>query len=77
MLAPLAGEPVHIDNSKLTGFIRGFRDRDCRSTDCGACGWCASYARKAVSFDEVYRTELLKLYEEAFGDMYSGEMWSI
>ncbi len=77
MLTPLKGEPVRIDNSKLTGFIPGFRDKDCRSTDCGNCGWCASYARKAVVIDEAYRSELLKLYEDAFGDMYSGEMWGI
>jgi hypothetical protein len=75
MLAPLEGEPVYIDNSKLTGFIPGFKDRDCRSTDCDACGWCDSYAKKAVKIDEAYRAELIKLYEEAFGDMYSGEMW--
>jgi collagenase-like PrtC family protease len=77
MLAPLEGEPVHIDNSKLTGFIPGFRDKDCRLTDCRVCGWCASYAGKAVRIDEAYRSKLLKLYEEAFGDMYSGRMWGI
>jgi hypothetical protein len=77
MLAPLEGDPVYIDNSQLAGFIPGFRDRDCRKTDCGACGWCASYARKAVKIDPAYRSELLRLYEEAFGDMYSGELWGI
>jgi collagenase-like PrtC family protease len=77
MLEPLAGEPVYIENSELTGFIRGFRERDCRRTDCNACGWCDSYARKAVRVDASYRLELLKLYEEAFGDMYSGKLWGI
>lgn len=77
MLEPLKGEPVYINNDELSGFIPGFRDRDCRSTDCAACGWCASYARKAVRVDNAYRTELLALYEEVFGDMYSGEMWGI
>src|SRR5512142_1401312 len=51
MLAPLAGEPVFIENRELAGFIPGFRDRDCRRTDCGSCGWCAAYARKAVKVD--------------------------
>lgn len=77
MLAPLEAEPVHIDNGKLAGFIPGFKGRNCRSTDCGACGWCASYARKAVTIDETYRSELLALYEEAFDDMYSGETWGL
>jgi hypothetical protein len=39
MLTPLEGEPVFIDNRELTGFIPGFRERDCRKTNCGACGW--------------------------------------
>ncbi len=77
MLTPLESEPVHIDNSKLAGFIPGFKDRNCRSVDCGACGWCASYTMKAVKINEAYRSELLKLYEEAFNAMYSGEMWGI
>jgi hypothetical protein len=77
MLEPLKGEPVYIDNSELSGFIPGFRERDCRSTDCAVCGWCASYARKAVRVDEAYRSELLTLYDEVFADMYSGEMWGI
>jgi collagenase-like PrtC family protease len=77
MLEPLKGEPVYIDNSELSGFIPGFRKRDCRSSDCAVCGWCASYARKAVRVDEAYRSELLTLYDEVFADMYSGEMWGI
>lgn len=77
MLAPLEGDPVHIENGALAGFIPGFQGRDCRSTDCSACGWCASYARKAVRVDEAYRTELLKRYEEVFADMSSGDMWGI
>ena len=77
MLSPLEGEPVYIDNKALDGFIAGFRGRDCRQTDCGACGWCASYAKKAVKVDEAYRSELLKLYEESFDEMYSGGMWGL
>jgi len=64
MLEPLKGEPVYIDNRELSGFIPGFRDRDCRSNDCAAlrlgprtpgkrCGSMRSTVRK-----------LLKLYEE-------------
>ena len=77
MLEPLKGEPVFIDNNELSGFVPGFRNRDCRANDCADCGWCASYAKKAVHVDEVYRTELLELYEKVFADMYSGEMWGV
>ncbi len=77
MLAPLKGEPVYLDNRQLDGFLSGFKDRNCRSADCGVCGWCATYARKAVKIEEAYRSELLKLYDQAFSDMYSGEMWGL
>jgi collagenase-like PrtC family protease len=77
MLAPLEGDPVYVDNNRLDGFLPGFKDRNCRSADCGVCGWCATYARKAVKIDKAYRSELLKLYEETFSDMYSGEMWGL
>jgi hypothetical protein len=77
MLEPLKGDPVVIDNAQLNGFIPGFIDRDCRRSDCSTCGWCASYAKKAVRIDQTYRSELLKLYEDAFGDMYSGKLWGI
>jgi collagenase-like PrtC family protease len=77
MLEPLMGEPIYIDNTKLSGFISGFKDRNCRISDCNTCGWCASYARNAVKIDEKYRMELVKLYEESFYDMYSGDLWGV
>ena len=72
MLAPLAGDPVYIDNRKLDGFLAGLKDKDCRNTDCARCGYCAAWTAKAVSIDEAYRSELLRLYGEAFSDMHSG-----
>jgi collagenase-like PrtC family protease len=77
MLAPLEGEPVVIDNKALDGFLAGFAGRDCRESDCAACGHCASYARRAVRVDVGYREEMLKLYDEVFEDMYSGRLWGV
>lgn len=77
MLAPLTGDPVFIDNKALTGFVEGFRGRDCRKMDCLSCGWCGSFARKAVRVDDGYAAELLPLYEECFDDMYSGATWGL
>lgn len=77
MLASLKGDPIYIDNSELKDFIPGFRVRDCRKTDCSVCGWCSSYAKQAIRLDEEYRSELLKLYEESFNDLYSGQMWGL
>ena len=77
MTAPLEGEPVCIDNRALDGFLAGFRDRDCRQTDCDSCGWCDSWAKKAVRVDGEYSARLLKMYEESFGELYSGAAWGM
>jgi collagenase-like PrtC family protease len=77
MLEPLTGDPIYIDNRALDGFLDGFRRRDCRNTDCAACGYCESFAKKAVRVDEGYKAELMKLYEECFNDMHSGATWGI
>lgn len=33
--------------------------------------------QEAVRVDENYRAEMLKLYREVFGEMYSGKMWGL
>jgi len=77
MLAPLEGEPVFVDNAALDGFIEGFKGRSCRGADCDACGYCASFAERAVSVDGEYRAKMLRLYEEAFEDMHTGRLWGL
>ena len=75
LTALLAESPVRIHNRALDGFLDGLRERGCGRLDCGRCGYCASYARKAVRIDERYRAELLGLYSERLGEMYSGGLW--
>jgi len=77
MLVPLSGEPVYLDNAELDGYMDGFTGRDCRATDCDRCGHCGRYAKKALRIDEAYRSEMLRMYEEAFGDMESGRLWGL
>jgi len=77
LMAATEGEPVYIANKALEGFIDGFRERACRETDCRSCGYCASWAERAVRMDDAWRSEMLRLYEEAFGEMYSGAMWGV
>ncbi|SNB45982.1 U32 family peptidase [Geobacter sp. DSM 9736] len=75
LIAATEGEPVRIDNRALDGFIRGIKEIDCRSTGCSECGYCAAWTERAVTVDETYRSEMLRLYSEAFNDMYSGKLW--
>ncbi len=77
MLAPLDGDPVYLDNRALDGFLDGFRGRNCRSTDCNECGWCASFTKKAVRVEAEYRTEMLAMYDDCFREMDSGMLWGL
>ncbi len=69
------GEPAYIDNKKLDGFLAGFREKDCRASDCLECGHCERYTQKAVTVDEGFRTGVLREYEGVFREMDSGETW--
>jgi collagenase-like PrtC family protease len=77
LLAAMAWDPVYIDNRELDGFLAGMRQIDCRAADCSICGYCGEWTKKAVRVDERYRAELLELYADAFGDIYSGKLWGI
>lgn len=75
LIEELEGAPVYLDNAKLDGFLAGFRAIDCRKTDCARCGYCAAWTDKALKVDPLYREEMLRLYRDAFDEMYSGELW--
>ncbi|QXE90855.1 U32 family peptidase [Geomonas subterranea] len=77
LLAGLPWDPVFIDNRLLDGFLDGMREIDCRSGDCSRCGYCERWSREAVRVDERYRQEMLRLYDAAFNDMYSGALWGV
>ena len=69
--------PVHLDNKKLDGFLSGMKELNCRESDCSLCGYCATWTRKALQVDETFQTEMLKLYQAVFDEMYTGELWGI
>jgi collagenase-like PrtC family protease len=77
LLSFQTGDPVYLDNAKLDGFLDGMKQINCRETDCQACGYCAEWTQKAVVMDEAYRSEMLRLYADAFGEMYSGRLWGV
>jgi hypothetical protein len=77
LLSAMQWDPVYIDNKQLNGFLSGMKDIECRTTDCSACGYCKAWAEKAVRVDYNFQSEMLKLYSEAFGEMYSGKLWGV
>ena len=77
-LAPLPDCPIQIDTRKIPeNFLDGFRDRDCASTDCRACGYCERIAAQAVSIAPKYRTQVLAKYAEMDEAMATGALWGV
>jgi len=54
-LSPLPECPIRVDARQIPeNFLDGFRDRDCASMDCQACGYCERIAARAVSISPGY-----------------------
>jgi len=76
--SPLPESPIRVDAGRIPeNFLEGFRNRDCTSMDCQACGYCGGIAARAVSISPEYRAEALRKYAAIEGDMASGEFWSV
>jgi len=76
--SPLPECPIRMDTRQIPeNFLDGFRDRDCSSTDCHACGYCERIAAKAVSVSPAYRTEVLEKYAEVEDTMVAGGLWGV
>jgi collagenase-like PrtC family protease len=77
LIAGMEWDPVYLDNRELDGFLAGMKDINCRESDCSQCGYCSTWTTKAVTVDEKYRAEMLKLYQDVFDEMYSGKLWGV
>ena len=78
MLSPIPECPIQIDTSQIPGnFLDGFRDRDCASLDCAACGYCERIADQAVSIEPGYRNEVLEKYVAMDDSMAAGALWNV
>lgn len=70
--------PIRVDARKIPeNFLDGFRDRDCASLDCRACGYCKRIATPAVSIAPEYRAEVLGKYAEMDNAMATGSLWGV
>jgi hypothetical protein len=77
-LSPLPECPIRIDTRQIPeNFLDGFRDRDCASLDCQACGYCERIAARTVSVSPEYRGEVLGKYAEMDDAMATGGLWGV
>ena len=73
-----AGVSDPLDAQKIPeNFLDSFRNRNCASLDCKACGYCEQIAAQAVSISPGYRTEVLKKYAEIDETMATGRLWVV
>ena len=78
MLSPLQECPIRIDAQQIPDdFLETFRERDCSSMDCRACGYCERIAAQAVSISPEYRTAALNKYAEVDDAMATGGLWGV
>ena len=69
------GEPVHVSNRELDGFIERFKKAGCRDVSCDSCGHCSRYAERAVTIDPAFRDECRRLYARLFDGMGTGAFY--
>lgn len=67
-------EKIHIDNSKLDGFLDPFKKIDCFHMDCDRCGHCKRVASQAISIDEEWRKEMITRFDKAMEILITGEI---
>jgi len=67
---------IHIDNSKLDGFLKPFVNKSlCRAVECSACAHCERYAKEAVHVDEKERVGAVRMLGDLVKALESGELF--
>ena len=67
--------PVYIDNTRLNGFIRGLRKRNCARLLCETCRYCHEWADRTVTVDPTYRAETLQQARDLDEGLVTGRHW--
>lgn len=65
--------PVYIDNRMLDGFLDGLRE-NCNGF-CSTCSYCSEISRKAITINEDYREEVLRLADQLDSGATSSTHW--
>lgn len=67
---------IRIDASALgPDFLAPFLEGRCDPADCGACGYCAAVARRAVKMDPAARAESLARHAHALEEIRTGRLF--
>lgn len=68
---------IVLDNTKIpANFINFFKDNDCATADCEACGYCEMIARQALAVDGKPLLEVISKYESLLESLVSGSIYN-
>ena len=69
-------EGLVLDNSKVpSNFLSFFKTKDCATSDCEECGYCALIAKRALTVDKALTGEAAGRYEALLESLVSGEIY--
>ena len=70
---PFTGH-LHIDNSKLDGFVAYFEEVDCLHMNCEQCGYCEKVASEVITIDHAWQKEMIAEFDRALEILLKGEL---
>jgi collagenase-like PrtC family protease len=70
-------ELIHLDNSKLTGFIEYFKEHDCNQTSCSDCGYCDTVFERAGAVNREELRIAARRVRDFSEKLTSGEIFEI
>jgi hypothetical protein len=70
-------ELVHLDNTKLKGFLAHFKQKDCNQTSCAQCHYCDGVFKRAATVDDKELTKAAKRVKDFSSTLISGEIFDI
>jgi collagenase-like PrtC family protease len=69
--------PVFIDNRALDGFLDSLPQQQCRKAACATCGYCDTWAKKAVRIDPAWHAKNYDQGRAITAGLADGSFWGI
>ncbi|MEJ2066852.1 MAG: U32 family peptidase [Deltaproteobacteria bacterium] len=70
-------ELIHIDNTKLDGFLEHFKHNDCNQTTCAQCRYCDRVLKKVVVMNEGELKKAAQKVKNFSNQLITGEIFDI
>jgi collagenase-like PrtC family protease len=69
-------ETLILDNTRIpANFLSFFKSKDCATSDCGECGFCALVSKRALTVDEAPLKAQVEKYRALLDSLVSGDIY--